>query len=161
MPVRLRCSPVGIRIERAIGTPPLPRTRCSSPSDGPFIIATGNDRQWRRLCEVIGADELLDDPRFVTNGGRVAHISELGEAMAPHLLERSAAEWISALLEARVPAGPINTLTEAFADARTARSRSDLDRRRHAHASGPDQAGPAPRWRRGRSRRGSGRTPTT
>ncbi len=87
-------------------------------SDGPFIIATGNDRQWRRLCEVIGADHLIDDPRFVTNGARVTHILELGEALAPHLLERRAAEWISALLAARVPAGPINTLTEAFADAR-------------------------------------------
>ncbi|MBT8240540.1 MAG: CoA transferase [Acidimicrobiia bacterium] len=86
-------------------------------SDGPFIIATGNDRQWTRICEVLEAPELAQDPRFTTNAGRVRHISELAESMNPHLLKRTSAEWTNALLAARVPAGPINTITEAFADA--------------------------------------------
>ncbi|MFW2384020.1 MAG: CaiB/BaiF CoA transferase family protein [Acidimicrobiales bacterium] len=88
-----------------------------SASDGPFIIATGNDRQWQRICEVLGASELARDERFSTNASRVSHIGELAESMAPYLLKRTAAEWTAALLAARVPAGPINTLTEAFADA--------------------------------------------
>ncbi len=86
-------------------------------SDGPFIIATGNNRQWQRICEVLDAPDLADDQRFDTNSSRVQHIAELADAMAPYLLKRTAAEWTSALLAARVPAGPINTITEAFADA--------------------------------------------
>jgi crotonobetainyl-CoA:carnitine CoA-transferase CaiB-like acyl-CoA transferase len=86
-------------------------------SDGPFIIATGNNRQWQRICEVLEAPDLADDQRFDTNSSRVQHIAELADAMAPYLLKRTAAEWTSALLAARVPAGPINTITEAFADA--------------------------------------------
>ncbi len=85
--------------------------------DGPFIIATGNDRQWIRICEVLDAPDLMADERFSTNASRVQHISELSESMAPYLLKRNAAEWIETLLAARVPAGPINTITEAFADA--------------------------------------------
>jgi crotonobetainyl-CoA:carnitine CoA-transferase CaiB-like acyl-CoA transferase len=86
-------------------------------SDGPFIIATGNDRQWQRICEVLNAPALANDERFDTNASRVQHISELADVMAPYLATRTAAEWTSALLAARVPAGPINTITEAFADA--------------------------------------------
>jgi len=86
-------------------------------SDGQFIIATGNDRQWFRICEVIGASDLAADPRFLTNRDRVTHIKELGEAMAPFLLQRTSAEWIRELLSARVPAGPINTIDQAFQSA--------------------------------------------
>ncbi len=86
-------------------------------SDGPFIIATGNDRQWQRICEVIDAPELAADERFSTNAGRVTHIEEVAAAMNSHLIRKTAARWTEELLSARVPAGPINTLTEAFADA--------------------------------------------
>ncbi len=86
-------------------------------SDGPFIIATGNDRQWQRICEVIQAPELAADERFATNRDRVANIRVMGELLAPYLLTRPAAEWTELLLAARVPAGPINTITEAFAAA--------------------------------------------
>lgn len=83
-------------------------------SDGSFIIATGNDRQFQRLCEVIGAPELAADDRFVTNGLRVGHIAELGEALAPYLRTRPRSEWIAELLAARVPAGQVNTISQAF-----------------------------------------------
>ncbi len=86
-------------------------------SDGPFIIATGNDRQWVRICEVLEAPELQSDPRFKTNRDRVSHIRELGDAMGLYLSKRTAAEWTELLLAARVPAGPINTIVEAFEDA--------------------------------------------
>ncbi len=86
-------------------------------ADEPFIIATGNDRQFQRLCKVVGAEDLLDDPRFATNGDRVRHVQELASLLDASLRSRTAAEWIDRLLAARVPAGPINQLTEAFADA--------------------------------------------
>ena len=86
-------------------------------SDGPFIIATGNDRQWVRICEVLEAPELLADPRFQTNRDRVAHLREMGDAIGAYLLKRTAADWTERLLAARVPAGPINTISEAFEDA--------------------------------------------
>ncbi|MDX1711119.1 MAG: CaiB/BaiF CoA-transferase family protein, partial [Rhodovibrionaceae bacterium] len=40
-------------------------------SDGPFILAVGNDAQFRRFCEFAGAPELAEDPRFTTNALRV------------------------------------------------------------------------------------------
>lgn len=86
-------------------------------ADGPFILATGNDRQYRRVCEVIGAPEMADDPRFATNSDRVENIASCAEMINERLAGRGAREWIALFLDARVPAGPINTLSEAFADA--------------------------------------------
>src|SRR5207248_125733 len=46
-------------------------------ADGDLIVTAGNDAQFRRLCEVIGAPQLADDPRFATTGERTAHRQEL------------------------------------------------------------------------------------
>ncbi len=86
-------------------------------ADGPFILATGNDRQYQRVCEVIGAPEMADDPRFVTNHDRVKNIASCAEMINEKLAAKKARQWIALFLDARVPAGPINTLSEAFADA--------------------------------------------
>ena len=49
------------------------RTRRSPRRDGEFVVAVGNDEQWRRFCDVIGAAALADDERFATNRARVAN----------------------------------------------------------------------------------------
>ena len=79
-------------------------------ADKELIVTAGNDAQFRRLCEVIGALELADDPRFATNEGRTANRDELRPLLAERLATRTAAEWFPELIAAGVPAGPINTV---------------------------------------------------
>jgi crotonobetainyl-CoA:carnitine CoA-transferase CaiB-like acyl-CoA transferase len=83
-------------------------------ADDTFIIACGNDTQFRTLCSVIGRPELADDPRFVENPGRVLHRAELAGEMTVALLTKPRAHWLKVLPEAGVPAGSVNTIAEAF-----------------------------------------------
>ena len=83
-------------------------------ADGPIAVAVGSERQWPRFCRALGLPALADDPRFATNGDRVANRAELIPSLADRFAERSAAEWLAALDDAGVPAGPINDIVEAF-----------------------------------------------
>jgi formyl-CoA transferase len=85
-------------------------------SDAWFILAVGNDRQFEKLCEVIGNSELAHDPRFITNAGRVENRQALISILKPILLTRSANDWLSAMESAGIPCGPINTLDKVFAE---------------------------------------------
>ena len=84
-------------------------------ADRPLAVAVGNDRLFRRLCAVLGADELAEDERFATNAARVQHADELAGRLGAVFATRPAAEWIAALGAAAVPAGPIHDVAEAFA----------------------------------------------
>jgi crotonobetainyl-CoA:carnitine CoA-transferase CaiB-like acyl-CoA transferase len=85
-------------------------------ADGNFIIAVGNDGQFRKLCEVAGLTALADDPRFATNQARVAHRTELIPLLRQATVFRTTAEWVAQLEAAGVPCGPINDLAQVFAD---------------------------------------------
>jgi crotonobetainyl-CoA:carnitine CoA-transferase CaiB-like acyl-CoA transferase len=89
-------------------------------ADGDLIVAVGNDRQFRRLCEVIGVSALAGDPRFATTGGRTAHRAELRPLLAERLAARTTAEWFDVLTSAGVPCGPINTVDAGIAFAGSA-----------------------------------------
>lgn len=98
-------------------------------ADGHFILAVGNDQQFRKFCAVVGLDTLPDDPKFATNAARVANRSELRPLM-DDALQRFERQPLLALLDAAgVPASPINTIGDMFADPQTiARGmRMDLD----------------------------------
>jgi crotonobetainyl-CoA:carnitine CoA-transferase CaiB-like acyl-CoA transferase len=84
-------------------------------SDRAFILAAGNDRLFRRMCEVVGEPGWADDPRFVTNADRVRHRDELVEVLEGAFALRTAAEWLAALEAAGVPAAPIRSMDEVFA----------------------------------------------
>ncbi|WP_322963846.1 CaiB/BaiF CoA transferase family protein [Sphingomonas fuzhouensis] len=82
--------------------------------DGWFILAVGNDAQFRRFAAIVGLDG--DDPRYATNALRCQHRAALTQA-----IEAVTATWardalLAALEAAGVPAGPINTVEQAFAD---------------------------------------------
>jgi crotonobetainyl-CoA:carnitine CoA-transferase CaiB-like acyl-CoA transferase len=85
-------------------------------TDQPIIIAVGNDRQFARLADMLGADEWVADPRFASNGARVAHRSELVPLIAERIATKLAAEWLEELEAAGIPAGPINRISQALAD---------------------------------------------
>jgi crotonobetainyl-CoA:carnitine CoA-transferase CaiB-like acyl-CoA transferase len=79
-------------------------------ADGELIVTAGNDRQFRQLCEVIGAPQLAGDPRFATTGARTTHRRQLRTLLAERLATRPSAEWFGLLIAAGVPCGPINTV---------------------------------------------------
>jgi crotonobetainyl-CoA:carnitine CoA-transferase CaiB-like acyl-CoA transferase len=83
-------------------------------SDGQIAVAVGSERQWPRFCGAIGAAALADDPRFATNGDRVAARAELRPLIAERLAARSTAEWLEALAEADVPSGAVTDVLAAF-----------------------------------------------
>lgn len=83
-------------------------------ADRPFVLAAVNDSLFARTCEVIGRPELATDPRFRTNPLRRTNIEALVRQLEPAFQTRPAAEWIEILGAARVPAGPVNTVAEAF-----------------------------------------------
>lgn len=85
-------------------------------ADGHVIVAVGNDGQFRKLCNLLGLTALPDDPRFATNATRVGHRDALTAALAPALALRHRDEVLGALAVAGVPAGPINSVAEVFAD---------------------------------------------
>lgn len=82
--------------------------------DGQLVIAVGNDRQFRALCDAIGRAELADDARFASNTERVANRVELREELDRALREQPADHWSEVLTAARVPAGPVNDVGAAF-----------------------------------------------
>ena len=89
-------------------------------ADGWFILAVGNDAQFRRFCDALGQDALRDDPRFATNAGRVAFRDVLtaGIEAATRTIPRDT--LLAALEAVGVPAGPINSVAQAFADPQVA-----------------------------------------
>jgi crotonobetainyl-CoA:carnitine CoA-transferase CaiB-like acyl-CoA transferase len=82
--------------------------------DGDLMILAGNDGQFARLAETVGAPELRDDPRFATNADRVANRDALRLLLESRLAVRPRAAWRDALLAAGVPAGPVQSIGEAF-----------------------------------------------
>lgn len=84
-------------------------------SDGYFVFAAANQKLWLALTEVMGRQELRDDPRFIDNSQRVAHHEVLIEALRPTFLERDVATWVDLFLEAGVPAGPILDYSQSLA----------------------------------------------
>lgn len=85
-------------------------------ADGHLIVAVGNDAQFGRFVEALGLSELAQDTRFVTNGSRVANRDTLVPLLQRAMLERRKDEWLEILEACKVPAGPINSVEEVFAD---------------------------------------------
>jgi crotonobetainyl-CoA:carnitine CoA-transferase CaiB-like acyl-CoA transferase len=83
-------------------------------SDGSVILACGNDNLYRKFCEVAGAPELADDPRFVSNGKRVENRAELTRLLQAIFLAKTTHEWVEALEGAGVANGPINDVAQVF-----------------------------------------------
>ena len=85
-------------------------------ADGEVIVAVGNDRQFERLCSILGLAELAADERFHTNPARVVNRAELIPLLELAMLARGRAEISDALEAAGIPAGPINPVDAVFAD---------------------------------------------
>ena len=87
--------------------------RCT---DGELMVVVGNDGQFARTCQVLGAPELATDPRFLKNNDRVKHGKEIMAIYAGLFLKKPVAYWLDELEKAGVPSGPINDFAQVFSD---------------------------------------------
>jgi formyl-CoA transferase len=85
-------------------------------ADQPIIIAVGNERQFARLAGMCGHPEWTTDERFASNGARVADRTEIVRQVSECIRHKPAAEWLEKLEAAGIPAGPINSVTQALSD---------------------------------------------
>ena len=81
-------------------------------ADGELIVTAGNDRQFGKLCEVLGVPELADDARFRLNQDRTANRDALRPLLEERLRTRGKDEWFRDIIAAGVPCGPINTVNQ-------------------------------------------------
>jgi formyl-CoA transferase len=83
--------------------------------DGYFVIGANNDRLWLRLCEVIARSDLAANPGYRTNADRLANRERLAADLEKTFHTQDREHWVSLLLRAGVPAGPISDYAEVFA----------------------------------------------
>jgi crotonobetainyl-CoA:carnitine CoA-transferase CaiB-like acyl-CoA transferase len=84
--------------------------------DGHIILAVGNDQQFATFCRLAQRPELAQDARFRSNSERVGNRAALMPLLAEIMATRTSAEWLALLESEGVPAGPINTLDQVYAD---------------------------------------------
>lgn len=84
-------------------------------SDRPIILGIANDALWRGFCKLVGRPELIDDPRFRTNGARVENRDATVEIVAAIMSTRTCEDWFEALTAVGIPCSPIHTLGELAA----------------------------------------------
>ena len=85
-------------------------------SDSFFVLAVGNEIQFRKFCEFAGAPELPEDPRFKTNTDRVKNRKILAPVLNELTQQNSTQFWLEGLEKLQVPCGPVNTIKDVFDD---------------------------------------------
>lgn len=85
-------------------------------ADRPIVIAVGTDAQWRSCARALGLAALADDPRYLTNAGRVVGRESLVAALSERLALGRADEWLALLQAAGVPAGSVRGVREVVAE---------------------------------------------
>jgi crotonobetainyl-CoA:carnitine CoA-transferase CaiB-like acyl-CoA transferase len=96
-------------------------------SDGHVIIAVGNDGQFGKFVRVLGRPELAQDARFRTNADRVKNRAILVPLLTEVLRQQRRDDLLAALAPEAVPAGPINTVADVFADPQVVARRMRID----------------------------------
>lgn len=82
-------------------------------ADKPIVVAVGNDTQFKSFCDTIGQSELADAPRYSLNHQRVENRDSLIPVLSAEMAKQTSEHWLGTL---KVPAGPVNSIAEAFAD---------------------------------------------
>lgn len=85
-------------------------------ANGHVIVATGNDNQFVKFCNVLGAPALAENPAYKDNVGRLKHREELVGKLSGITSRMKRDELLEKLEAQQVPAGPINSLDQVFND---------------------------------------------
>ncbi|CAN5768513.1 CoA transferase [soil metagenome] len=88
-------------------------------ADGHFVLGANNDRLWQRLCAVIDRPDLAAHADYATNALRLANRTALIPALEESFAGRPKNDWVALLLEAGIPAGPINDYAETLGNEHT------------------------------------------
>lgn len=88
-------------------------------ADGAVMIGVANDSLWQRFCSVADLQSVAEDPRFLTNAGRVEHRPEVIGLVAEAVRKKSVAHWVDALTAVKVPAAALNSLAEVLDNPQT------------------------------------------
>ncbi len=89
-------------------------------ADGYIVVVAGNDDQFRRLCTLLECAGLAEDPRYATNGVRVRNRKTLAPLLEQQFRAKSKQQWLVLLEAAGLVGGPINRISDVFADPQTA-----------------------------------------
>ncbi|MGI9951785.1 CoA transferase [Moorellaceae bacterium AZ2] len=84
--------------------------------DGYVVIAVGNDNLWRKFCQAVKREDLIDDPRFKTNPLRTQNWDELYPILRSIFSEYTTAEALAVIEAAGVPCGPLQDISQVFHD---------------------------------------------
>ncbi|MEX2147550.1 MAG: CoA transferase [Candidatus Rokuibacteriota bacterium] len=84
--------------------------------DGPFNLAAATDDMWASLCRLLGMEEWITHPDFCDNSARMRHRDEVTRRLNLKFAARGKMEWTLELVKRGLPAGPIFTLDQVFAD---------------------------------------------
>ncbi len=82
--------------------------------DKQAFLAIGNNGQWARFCNAIGASDLAEDARFADNAARSRNRAELKPLLEAKLADFECDALCDTLLRQGVPAGPVNAIPEVF-----------------------------------------------
>jgi crotonobetainyl-CoA:carnitine CoA-transferase CaiB-like acyl-CoA transferase len=85
-------------------------------ADGYINVACSGEGMWKRLCNVLGREDLLAAPEFKDNEQRAKHRAKLNEVLNQAFVGQGSKTWIEDLNKAGVPCGPIYRMDEVFAD---------------------------------------------
>jgi CoA:oxalate CoA-transferase len=81
-----------------------------------IVITANTERMWQGVCRVLGQQELIDDPRFLSGKERHANQKELYAIIEPAFREKTAAEWVPLLEAEGIPVAVVNTLDRVVSD---------------------------------------------
>jgi crotonobetainyl-CoA:carnitine CoA-transferase CaiB-like acyl-CoA transferase len=96
-------------------------------ADGHIVIATGNDRQYQRLCRVLGLPEMAEDPKFRKNVDRLEHRDDMDARLTAVTVTRTKADLLAACEAQGIPAGGINNMREVLEDPQVIASGMRID----------------------------------
>ena len=84
--------------------------------DGYLNVAAPNQRNWERLCEAIGRNDLQENKNFIDNTNRMKNLRALETELEKTFMKKNRNQWIEILDNAGVPCGPINNINEVWED---------------------------------------------
>ena len=84
--------------------------------DSWVIVAAGNNVLWAKLCQILGREDLIKDPRFENNHLRTENQSKLSEILTSELVKKTTAEWIAIFEKEQIPYSPINNMKQICED---------------------------------------------
>ncbi|XP_014036101.2 succinate--hydroxymethylglutarate CoA-transferase isoform X2 [Salmo salar] len=84
--------------------------------DGYLVVAAGNDKQFVKVCKMLGLNHLSDEPKYKSNTLRVQHRQELLHILSQRFLEEVTGEWLRRFEGTGVPCGPINNIQQVFSE---------------------------------------------